>query len=69
MDIPTLTTLINTMGFPIVVCGTLFWFLKTLLDRALILLSEFKTAVNENTNSIQTLIRQLDEVKNVQINK
>lgn len=33
MDVSELTQLINSVGFPIVACGALFWMLKDTLDK------------------------------------
>ena len=65
MDVNILTTLINSVGFPIVVCIALFWFIKTMLNKALETMSEFKNAINANTNSINILITKLNGVIHV----
>jgi len=69
MDIDVITTLINSVGFPIVMCLALFWFIKTLLNKALETMVEFKNAINENTNSINILTTKLHGINNNVSNK
>lgn len=64
MEIDVITTLINSVGFPIVMCLALFWFIKTMLNKAFETMSEFKTAINENTNSINILTTKLHGINN-----
>lgn len=69
MSVEVVTTIINSMGFPIAVCIALFWTLKQMGTKALETMTEFKDAINNNTNSINLLINKLDGGSNVRINK
>lgn len=69
MEIETITTIINTVGFPISVCVALFWTLKQMGTKALGVMTEFKDAINNNTNSINLLISKINGGSNVQLNK
>lgn len=53
MDIPTITTLIGSLGFPIAVCIACFWFINKTLNN-------ITTALNNNTSVMKEL---LDERK------
>lgn len=69
MEIDVITSIINSVGFPIAVCIALFWTLKQMGTKALETMTEFKDAINNNTNSINLLINKLDRGSNVRINK
>lgn len=69
MEVEVVTSIINSVGFPIAVCIALFWTLKQMGTKALETMTEFKTAINNNTNSINLLINKLDGGSNVRINK
>lgn len=57
-----ITTIINSVGFPIVTCGALLWFIRTSLFKVVATLDTFKDAISANTNSINILITKLDRV-------
>lgn len=70
MELEVITTIINTIGFPIAVCVALFWTLKQMGTKALNVMTEFKEAINNNTNSINLLISKINGGSvNVRINK
>ena len=69
MEIEVITTIINSVGFPIAVCIALFWTLKQMGYKALETMTEFKDAINNNTNSINLLINKIDGGSNVRIEK
>lgn len=69
MEIEVITTIINTVGFPISVCVALFWTLKQMGTKALVVMTEFKDAINNNTNSINLLISKINGGSNVRIDK
>lgn len=51
MNAEQITTLITTVGFPIVSCGALFWYLTTVAK-------ELTIAINNNTIAITKLIEK-----------
>ena len=69
METESVTTLINTVGFPIATCITLFWVLKTLGVKGIEVISQFKDAINNNTKSIDSLASKIEGINNVRINK
>lgn len=69
MDVDVATSIVNSVGFPIAVCGALFWTLRQMGTKAIEMLSEFKDAINKNTNSINVLIIKLGEKQNVSVDK
>lgn len=52
MDIETLTALVNSMGFPIVACGALFWLNVRIIKR-------LDDAMRENTRVVTDLYREI----------
>ena len=69
MDVDVVTSIVNSVGFPITVCVALFWTLRQMGTKAIEMLAEFKDAINNNTNSINVLIIKLGEKQNVSIDK
>jgi len=69
MEVEVITTIINTVGFPIAVCIALFWTLKQMGTKALETMNEFKDALNRNTNSIILLTSKIGDNSNVRIDK
>lgn len=61
MEINTMVELINTMGFPIVVCGVLFWFIKNTLSKHQTLMEQFVKAIDNNTDTIKLLVQKLQD--------
>lgn len=49
MDYNTITTLVGSLGFPIVMCIALFWMINTTMK-------EFKQTVVENTKAMTELV-------------
>lgn len=49
MDYNTITTLVGSLGFPIVMCIALFWMINTTMK-------EFKQTVAENTKAMTELV-------------
>lgn len=49
MDVNAITSLVSSIGFPIVACGALFWFQAKFLKE---LSQEIKTSLKEVTDSI-----------------
>lgn len=52
MDIETITALVNSMGFPIVACGALFWLNVRIIKR-------LDDAMRENTRVVSDLYREI----------
>ena len=50
-----LITAISTVGFPIVMCGALFWYIQVKVDK-------MTEALNANTLVITKLLERLDNV-------
>lgn len=68
MDITTILQAINTVGFPITVCGVLLWQNMKQNERYDKQLYELQTVINNNTNVLIELSTKIDrerEVKNV----
>lgn len=51
----SLITAISTVGFPIVMCGALFWYIQVKIDK-------MTEALNANTLVITKLLERLDSV-------
>lgn len=54
MDIKLISDFITTVGFPIAVVIWLFYYQRTILD-------EFRKQMNENTQVMQALVREIQE--------
>lgn len=52
MDIETITALVDSMGFPIVACGALFWLNVRIIKR-------LDDAMRENTRVVSDLYREI----------
>lgn len=60
MDINGIVTIISAVGFPIVACIGMGWFVKYLIDNNNKKISEITTALNNNTLVVQKLCDMLD---------
>ncbi|MCS5737407.1 hypothetical protein [Herbiconiux daphne] len=47
--------LINSVGFPIVVCGALFWILKTTLAKLVVTMEELNRNILINTETLRAI--------------
>lgn len=67
MELDTATQLINSVGFPIVVCLILFWFIKTYLNKIVVTLEAFNSRLDKNSAALDKLTNELQmrESKNV----
>lgn len=54
MKLETLLTAISNLGFPIVMCGALFWYIQVKVDK-------MTEALNSNTLVITKLLERLDK--------
>lgn len=60
MDMQNIVTVISAVGFPIVACISMGWFVKYLIDNNNKKISEITTALNNNTLVVQKLCDMLD---------
>lgn len=60
MSVSELNSLISDLGFPIVVCGALFWLNMKTSDTYTKTISEMRKTIEDNTRMIQTLIDKID---------
>jgi hypothetical protein len=64
MDINAVTTAISTLGFPIVMCGAMFWYMIKEKDAHKEEMDSVTEALNNNTLILQKLCDRLDGDKN-----
>lgn len=65
MDVTTITQLIGSLGFPIVCCGTLFWYMIKEKDAHKAEMEELRKSVEANTLAINNLCAHLGGINNV----
>lgn len=63
MDINAVTTAISTLGFPIVMCGAMFWYMIKEKDTHKEEMNSVTEALNNNTMILQKLCDRLDGEK------
>lgn len=63
MDINAVTTAISTLGFPIVMCGVMFWYMLKEKDAHQEEMNSVTEALNNNTIILQKLCDRLDGEK------
>lgn len=59
MDVGTVTQLVGSLGFPIVCCGALFWYLVKEKDAHKEEMEELRKSVEANTTAINMLCQHL----------
>lgn len=59
MDVGTVTQLVGSLGFPIVCCGALFWYLVKEKDAHKEEIEELRKSVEANTTAINSLCQHL----------
>lgn len=59
MDVGTVTQLIGSLGFPIVCCAALFWYLVKEKDAHKEEMEELRKSVEANTTAINSLCQHL----------
>lgn len=64
MDVTIVTQLIGSLGFPIVCCGALFWYLVKEKDAHMEEIEELRKSVQANTTAINSLCQHLGGGKN-----
>ena len=55
MDIQTVSQLIATLGFPIIACGALFWYINKQADQHAEEMNSMRSTIEENTSVLQSL--------------
>lgn len=63
MDVNTVTTLISSVGFPIVVSLFLFYYIYKMQEKTNETIKSLTEAVNNNTNVVNNLITHMTEVR------
>lgn len=63
MNIQDVTTLVSSLGFPIVACGALFWSNLKTSDHYNKTIEEMRKTIEDNTLVTKQLIDKLDEDK------
>ena len=64
MDVTMVTQLVGSLGFPIVCCGALFWYLVKEKDAHKEEMKELRKSVEANTTAIYALCQHLGGGKN-----
>lgn len=64
MDVSTVTQLVGSLGFPIVCCGALFWYLVKEKDAHKEEMEELRKSIEANTMAINSLCQHLGGVQN-----
>lgn len=66
MNVTAITQLIGTLGFPIVCCGALFWYMVKEKDAHKAEMEEVRKSVEANTLAINSLCAHLGGVNNAE---
>lgn len=61
MDLALLEGLVNGLGFPVAVCGALFWSNRETVKHYEKVLLEFKTTLDRNTDAMRNLFDRIDK--------
>lgn len=64
MDVSMVTQLVGSLGFPIVCCGALFWYLVKEKDAHTEEMEELRKSVEANTAAINSLCQHLGGTSN-----
>lgn len=64
MDVGTVTQLVGSLGFPIVCCGALFWYLVKEKDAHKKEMEELRKSIEANTTAINLLCQHLGGIQN-----
>lgn len=68
MNVQDVSTLISTLGFPIVACGALFWSNLKTSDHYTKTIDEMRKTIEDNTRVTEQLITKLSDDKGVDTN-
>lgn len=63
MDMNAISTAVSTLGFPIVMCGAMFWYMLKEKDSHKEEMNSVTEALNNNTLMLQKLCDRLDGEK------
>lgn len=66
MDMASILQAVSTIGFPIVMCLVLLWYVRELTDSHKNETAQFTEALNNNTLALQKLCDQLGMEREVQ---
>lgn len=55
MDVETFTQLVNSVGFPIVACGALFWLNVSVMKQQKEIIATLQNELKHHTNAIEAL--------------
>lgn len=61
MDYNTIVSIINSIGFPAVMCGCMMWYIKYVTDKHDNEMSSITTAINNNTEALIKLMERLEK--------
>ena len=61
MDVVTIETFIDTMGFPIFICLCLMWYIKGTLVKHTEIMTEIQRSLSANTESIKIIKKKIQE--------
>lgn len=64
MDVTMVTQLVGSLGFPIICCGALFWYLVKEKDAHKEEMEELRKSVEANTTAINSLCQHLGGTSN-----
>ena len=64
MDVTNITQIIGSLGFPIVCCGALFWYMIKEKDAHKTEMEELRKSVEANTRAINNLCAHLGGTNN-----
>ena len=68
MNVQDITTIVSTLGFPIVAAGALFWSNLKTSDNYTKTIDEMRKTIEDNTRVTEQLINKLSEEKVVNTN-
>ena len=54
-----LIELISKLGFPIVCCIAMFWFIKTTLTKQTEMMGDLRNSIDKNTDTLNALISKM----------
>ena len=63
MDTTQIVQIISSLGFPIVMCGALFWYMIQQREEHKEEINKMSEALNNNTLAIQKLLDELEKDK------
>lgn len=70
MDASTIQSLVSSLGFPIVVCGAMFWFinktLKEFTNQMRDSISSLSQAISQNTLATQKLVTTVELISHIE---